>query len=86
MFKYLSGEHVGYGWPSVGLRWCTNEKINLIKAHCRQYRPYNQFIGYAFDEIKRAIKGDRNKRSQWFYKNRYPLIEYKIKEKKHYKR
>lgn len=85
MYKHPRGSEkgLGYGWPSPHLRWCTNFKINEIKKYVRQYRPYNQAIGFAADEMKRVKKGNSaNEKRGAFFHNFYPLVEKGITEKK----
>ena len=83
LFDHPRGElGKGFSWPMPGLRWCTNFKINKIKQYLRKHRPYVQYIGYAFDEQKRAVKGSKaNSRRNSFITNEYPLIQYGVTEK-----
>ena len=79
MFEHLveNGKNkgqVGYGFPSVKLRWCTSEKIRTIKNYMsNNYKTISTYIGYAFDEQWRANKSKDKS-------NIYPLIESEIAE------
>jgi len=79
MFEHLveNGKNkgqVGYGFPSVKLRWCTSEKIRTINNYLsNNYKTISTYIGYAFDEQWRANKSKDKS-------NIYPLIESEISE------
>jgi len=60
-----------WGFPSMKNRWCTREKVNAINKFCRQYKPYIQWIGFSFDEVKRI------RRTIGYC---YPLVDWKITE------
>lgn len=83
-FDYYMFDHVktkgknkgskGYGWATMGIRWCTTLLKNyVIDSYLRKYRnhkeTYIECVGIAYDEQKR-IKDKR-----------YPLVEYKMTEK-----
>lgn len=71
----LSAGQKGYGWPSARLRWCTRLKVQAINQFLKQtffLEPYDQFIGFAVGEEKRAA------RSPGFF---YPLIDWNYDEK-----
>ena len=83
-FDYYMFDHIktkgknkgskGYGWATMGIRWCTTLLKNyVIDSYLRKYRnqkeTYIECVGIAYDEQKR-IKDKR-----------YPLVEYKMTEK-----
>lgn len=72
------GDHNGYGWPSVTVRWCTKHlKLKLIDDYLKEIKKHTdiiQCVGLAYDELERANR-DNNKN------NRHPLIEWKMTEK-----
>lgn len=85
-FEYWLYEHVkvkgktkgeiGYGWPSMMIRWCTRAlKVQVINRHLRKLKKqgYNiiQYIGIAHDEKKR-VKNEPDKI--------YPLVNWKMSE------
>lgn len=59
------------GFPALWVRWCTGEKRDIIAKFCNGHKPFNQFIGYDYDERKR-IKKTLN--------HCYPLVDWKIKQ------
>ncbi len=66
------GRQVGYGFPNIFRRWCTNDlKIVPIKAFDRKFKNPIHLIGIAADEGKR-IRSDP--------KRRYPLVEWNMTE------
>lgn len=71
------------GWPTPMLRWCTMQKINMIKQALRPYRPYIQYIGFSSDEndrvLKASISGNNVKRDH-FMVNEFPLVEWGMTE------
>lgn len=80
-FDYYMFDHIktkgknkgekGYGWTTMGIRWCTTVlKNQIIDKHLRQYKQegYIEYIGIAYDEPAR-IKDKK-----------YPLIEWKMTE------
>ena len=79
MFDHIKtrGKHKGekgYGWATMGIRWCTTLLKNyVIDSYLRKYKNekenYTECIGIAYDEQKR-IKDKR-----------YPLVEYEMTEK-----
>lgn len=71
------GQPVGYGWPSIRVRWCTGQlKTGLIDRYLRDLptRPY-QYIAFASDEGYRLERPN----NQDAYK-RYPLVEWGVTE------
>ena len=83
-FDYYMFDHIktkgknkgskGYGWATMGIRWCTTLLKNyVIDSYLRKYKnqeeTYTECIGIAYDEQKR-IKDKK-----------YPLVEYKMAEK-----
>lgn len=70
------------GWATPHLRWCTNEKICSIRRALRFIRPYNQYIGFAADEIRRVNRAkNKNIKSKRNDINIYPLVDFNITEK-----
>ena len=63
---------IGYGWPSMRLRWCTHWKCSGIDKYRKQVGNAVSCIGIAWDEQHRAKSSE---------KKRYPLIELGITEK-----
>jgi 3'-phosphoadenosine 5'-phosphosulfate sulfotransferase (PAPS reductase)/FAD synthetase len=71
------------GWPTPMMRWCTMIKINMIRQTLRPYRPYIQYIGFSSDENDRVLKASASGSSSQkvkFFKNRFPLVEWNMKE------
>ncbi|MDD5185542.1 MAG: phosphoadenosine phosphosulfate reductase family protein [Paludibacter sp.] len=79
----LPGNKSINGWPTPMLRWCTMQKINLIKQAMRPFRPYVQYIGFSSDEndrvLKASISGNNVKRDH-FMNNEFPLVEWGMTE------
>ena len=81
-FDYYFSEHIitrgknkgrrGYGWPLKQARWCTARKVLCLENHCKQYAPYNSFIGYAHTERDRAFTDYNTSRDNLYF----PLITY----------
>jgi len=70
----------GYGWPDFQNRWCTSQlKINTLKKYYKEVIEKNyesvEYIGYAFDEIKRSLKNNDDRLKE------YPLINFEMTEK-----
>jgi len=69
----------GYGWPMINgvSRWCTDrlKQKPLAKYLKSKYKEeYVEYIGFAFDELKRI-------RKTGIYENKiYPLFDWKITE------
>lgn len=61
------------GFPSLCLRWCTGEKRDAINKFCNGHKPFYQWLGYSFDEIRRVRKT---------IDHCYPLIDWRITEEK----
>lgn len=81
MFEHMKtkGKNVGqkgYSWAGPKQRWCTSKlKTDVIHRYLKeQYSEYEviQYVGIAFDEMKR-MKNDPN--------IKYPLIKYKMTER-----
>lgn len=81
-FDYYMFDHIkkkgknkgskGYGWATMGIRWCTTLMKNyIIDSYLKKYKEniVIQYVGIAYDEQKR-IKDKK-----------YPLVEYKMTEK-----
>lgn len=81
-FDYYMFDHIkkkgknkgskGYGWATMGIRWCTTLMKNyVIDSYLKKYKEniVIQYVGIAYDEQKR-IKDKK-----------YPLVEYKMTEK-----
>jgi len=71
------------GWPIPSMRWCTMQKINIIRKHMRVFRPYYMYIGYTTDELKRVNKADafgHNLLKTRQQVNKFPLIDFKMSE------
>lgn len=81
-FDYYMFDHIkkkgknkgskGYGWATMGIRWCTTLMKNyVIDSYLKKYKEniIIQYVGIAYDEQKR-IKDKK-----------YPLVEYKMTEK-----
>lgn len=82
-FDYYMFDHVktkgknkgckGYGWASMGIRWCTTLlKQNITKKYLKGTKCIN-YIGIAYDEPKRHIKKADNVI--------HPLYDWEITEK-----
>lgn len=61
------------GYPSAIMRWCTAEKIRVMRPYLR-----NSYvcIGVAFDESERMVLSDAKDRI-----NIFPLVDWKMTEK-----
>lgn len=82
-FEYWAFEHVkvkgktkgeiGYGWPSMRIRWCTDRlKTSVINRYFKEKRKTYDVVQYV------AIAADE----EWRVKNEhYPLVEWGITEK-----
>lgn len=64
---------IGNGWPSLGRRWCTREKISAIHKFTKNIENMVEAIGYAYDE-KHRVKDNKK------YSTIYPLIDAKMTE------
>jgi 3'-phosphoadenosine 5'-phosphosulfate sulfotransferase (PAPS reductase)/FAD synthetase len=63
----------GYSFPTMRSRWCTTFKRDLMAKFIKSLNDdYTIYVGYAYDERKRA-------KPKPHY--RYPLVEWKITEK-----
>lgn len=83
-FDYYMFEHIktkgknkggiGYGWATMGIRWCTYYLKQLpAKAYLQSLSdPYKQYIGIAYDEPKRHKRRKDNVI--------HPLYDWKITE------
>lgn len=71
------GEH-GYGWPSMGTRWCTKLKTSAIDRKARELGGTVLQIGFAADEPDRALGETINRKKIDLV---YPLIEWGWDEK-----
>lgn len=71
------GQPIGYGWPSIKVRWCTGQlKTQVIDRYLRDLptRPYH-YIAFAADEgyrLERPNNQDDHKR--------YPLVDWGVTE------
>ena len=63
----------GYGWPEMGIRWCTAKKRDLIKSYLD--KEYIIYEGIAYDERERAKNNDDGVNRE------YPLIGLEVTEK-----
>lgn len=82
-FEYWAFEHVkvkgktkgeiGYGWPSMRIRWCTDRlKTSVINRYFKEKRKIYDVVQYV------AIAADE----EWRVKNEhYPLVEWGVTEK-----
>jgi len=66
----------GNGFPAPMRRWCTREKVNAIQRYLKRIDNHVSCVGFAVDEIHRALASTSKK-----YPKRYPLIEWGIDEK-----
>jgi 3'-phosphoadenosine 5'-phosphosulfate sulfotransferase (PAPS reductase)/FAD synthetase len=64
-----------YGFPNFKFRWCTGDKNQAMRLYIRDNfgKDVKEYVGIAYDEIKRKPKAKRKIT---------PLIDYKITEKK----
>jgi len=60
-----------YGFSSFGRRWCTSSKTDTMKVFCNQHKPFTQWIGFSFDEVRRI------KKTIGYC---YPLVDWKMTE------
>lgn len=84
-FDYYFSEHIktkgknqgkkGYGWATMGIRWCTTIlKQNVTDRYLKTLsEPYTSYIGIAYDEPKRHERKPSNVV--------HPLYSWKITEK-----
>lgn len=64
----------GYGWATISIRWCTKElKQRIARNYLKQKGKYISYIGIAYDEKDRHLKGASD-----FVK--HPLYDWKITE------
>ena len=63
----------GYGWPQMGIRWCTARKRDLIRKHLSG-SDYISYEGIAYDERKRAKNNEDD------FERQYPLVEWEVTE------
>lgn len=80
-----TGEHKGqlhrkgYGWASLGRRWCTAKKRDTFATWCNRNFPQSAVcVGFAADEAGRAEKDGQVKKYKGGW--RYPLIEWGVSE------
>jgi len=60
-----------YGFSSFKNRWCTARKTQAINKFCNQYKPFIQWVGFAYDERERI------KKTMGYC---YPLVDWKVTE------
>lgn len=83
-FNYYFSEHIktkgknknckGYGWATMGIRWCTTIlKQQITEKYLKSKGSYVSYIGIAYDEEKRH---DKEQRSNVIH----PLYNWKITE------
>lgn len=68
---------IGWGWPSMMRRWCTNEKTRDIAKYVKTIPDAVTAIGFAADEAKRTETKNMRRKAG---KVRFPLIEWGITE------
>ena len=66
----------GYGWACFNSRWCTRLKVDAMKEIEKKLPNVVEFVGIAYDEVKRREKKYIKKRNI-----RLPLVEWQITEK-----
>ena len=54
-----SGVHYGFSWCGTRIRWGTQRKVNIMKAHCGDAY---QYVGIASDETDRIDKAPSEKK------------------------
>lgn len=70
-FDYYMFDHIktkgknkgekGYGWATMGIRWCTSAlKTQITNRYLKNVGEYKSYIGIAFDEPKRHEKRFEN--------------------------
>lgn len=80
-FQYMPKKtkytNTGKAFPRMFLRWCTALKRDRLRKFQNQYKPFEDYIGFAYDEQHRAKPHLHLGKIE-----NYPLIEWKWTEKK----